>query len=100
MQKELIIYVFIICNVIKIQNINFKVKTINSNAKRIKNVVKTSMLFIKLKKYKNIEKLLLHKNHDHVINITAKSSYDLLYNLLNIELTILKQYLNDVLTKE
>ncbi len=70
------------------------------------NVFKTQTLLIELKEYKdvflikNVNKLLLHEIYDHAIEITAKSSYESLYNLLNTELTILRQYLNDVLAKE
>ncbi len=46
------------------------------------------------------DKLSLHENHDHAIEITAESLYESLYNLSNTELTILRQYLNDVLAKE
>ncbi len=72
----------------------------------ITNVFKMQTLLIELKKYEDVfstesvDKLLLHENHDHAIEITAKSSYESLYNLLNIKLMILKQYLNDVLVKE
>ncbi len=63
-------------------------------------------LLVELKEYKNVfstksvNTLSLHKSHDHAIEITAKSSYESLYNLLNIELVTLRQYLNNVLTKE
>ncbi len=59
-----------------------------------------------MKKYKDVfstesvDKLSLHENYDHAIEITAKSLYELLYNLLNTKLMTLKQYLNDVLAKE
>jgi len=72
----------------------------------ITNALKTQTLLIKLKEYKNVfltesvDKLLLHEDHDHAIKITAKSSYELLYNLLNTELATLRQYLDDVLVKE
>jgi hypothetical protein len=49
---------------------------------------------------KNADKLSLHEDHDHAIEIIAKSSYESLYNLLNIKLVILRQYLNNVLAKE
>ncbi len=42
----------------------------------------------------------LHKDYNYAIEITAKSLYQSLYNLLNIKLVTLKQYLNDVLAKE
>jgi len=44
--------------------------------------------------------LLLHEDHDHAIEITAKSSYESLYNLSNTELATLRQYLDNVLAKE
>jgi len=92
-------------NIIKELIIKHQVKIMNNMMNHITNMFKTQTLFIKLKKYKNIfltenvNKLLLHEDHDHAIKIIAKSSYELLYNLLNIKLMILKQYLNDVLTK-
>jgi len=72
----------------------------------ITNALKTQTLLVKLKEYKDVfltesaDKLSLHEDHDHAIEITAKSLYESLYNLLNTELTTLKQYLNHVLAKE
>jgi len=72
----------------------------------ITNAFETQTLLVELKEYKdvfsteNVDKLLLHEDHDHAIEIIAKSSYELLYNLLNIELATLRQYLDDVLAKE
>ncbi len=72
----------------------------------ITNAFKTQTLLIKLKEYEDVfltesvNKLLLHEDHDHAIEITAESSYESLYNLLNTKLATLRQYLDDVLTKE
>jgi len=72
----------------------------------ITNAFETQILLVELKEYEdvflieNVDKLLLHEDYDHAIKITVKSSYELLYNLSNTELTTLKQYLNDVLVKE
>jgi len=72
----------------------------------ITNAFETQILLIEFKKYENVfliksaNKLSLHENHDHAIKITAESLYKSLYNLLNTELIILRQYLNDVLAKE
>ena len=66
----------------------------------------TQTLFAELKEYKdvfsakNADTLSLHEDHNHAIKIIAESLYESLYNLSNTELMILKQYLNDVLTKE
>ncbi len=72
----------------------------------ITNAFEMQTLLIKLKEYENVfltesaDKLSLHEDHDHAIEIIAKSSYELLYNLLNTELATLRQYLNNVLAKE
>ncbi len=72
----------------------------------ITNVLETQILLVELKEYKDVfliesaDKLSLHENHDHAIEITAELSYESLYNLLNTKLMTLKQYLNDVLAKE
>ncbi len=53
------------------------------------NMLKMQTLLIELKEYKdvfsikNADKLSLHENHDHAIEITAELSYELLYNLSN-----------------
>ncbi len=78
----------------------------NKVMSRITNTLKTQTLLVELKEYEDVfltesvDKLLLHEDHDHAIEITAESSYELLYNLLNTELATLKQYLDDVLAKE
>ncbi len=78
----------------------------NNMTSHITNALETQTLLVKLKEYEDvfltesIDKLLLHKNHDHAIKITAKSLYESLYNLLNTELVTLKQYLDNVLAKE
>ncbi len=72
----------------------------------ITNALKTQTLLVELKEYKDVfliksvDKLLLHEDHDHAIEITAKSSYESLYNLSNTELATLRQYLDNVLAKE
>jgi len=82
------------------------VKAMNNIMSCITNVLETQILLVELKEYKDVfliesaDKLSLHENHDHAIKITAESSYESLYNLLNTKLMTLKQYLNDVLAKE
>jgi len=55
------------------------VKAMNNMMSCITNVFKTQTLFIKLKEYEdvflteNADKLSLHENHDHAIEIIAKS---------------------------
>jgi len=72
----------------------------------ITNAFEIQILLIKLKEYKyiflteNVDKLLLHEKYDYAIKIITELLYNLLYNLLNMKLTTLRQYLNDVLAKE
>jgi len=93
-------------NVIKESIVEHQVKAMNNMISCITNAFETQTLLIELKEYKDVfsiesvNKLLLHENYDHAIEITAESLYESLYNLLNTELATLKQYLNDVLVKE
>jgi len=82
------------------------VKAMNNTINQITNTFKMQIILIELKEYKDIfltksiNKLFLYKEHDHAIEITAQLLYNLLYNLLNMKLATLGQYLNDVLAKE
>ncbi len=106
LQDEFTVYAFFMINVVKKSIIEHQVKVMNNVMSCITNAFKTQILLVELKEYEDIfliksaNKLSLHEDHDHAIKITAKSSYELLYNLLNIELMTLRQYLNDVLAKE
>jgi len=97
---------FVMINVIEELIVEHQVKAINSMTSRIINAFKMQTLLIELKEYEdvflteNADKLSLHEDHDHAIEITAESLYESLYNLLNTELATLRQYLNDVLVKE
>ncbi len=106
LQDQLTVYALVMINVIKELIIEHQVKVINNMISHITNTLEMQTLLIELKEYedvfltKSIDKFLLHEDHDHAIKITAESSYESLYNLLNTELTTLKQYLNNVLAKE
>jgi len=106
LQDESTVYSFIMINVIEESIVEHQVKVMNNMMSHITNALETQTLFVKLKEYEDVfstesvNKLLLHEDHDHAIKITAKSSYESLYNLLNTELMILRQYLNNVLMKE
>ncbi len=106
LQNESTVYVLVMINVVEESTVEHQVKAINNMMSCITNALKTQTLLVELKEYKNVfsiesvDKLLLHEDHDHAIEMTAESSYESLYNLSNTELTTLKQYLNDVLAKE
>ncbi len=106
LQDEFTVYAFVMINVVKESIVEHQVKAMNNVTSRITNAFETQTLLVELKEYENVfliesaDKLSLHEDHDHAIEITAESLYESLYNLLNTELAILRQYLNDVLAKE
>jgi len=106
LQDEFTVYALVMINIIEESIVEHQVKVINNVTSHITNAFKTQTLLVELKKYKNVfltenaDKLSLHEDHDHAIEIIAESLYESLYNLLNTELTTLRQYLNDVLAKE
>ncbi len=106
LQDEFTMYALVIINVVEELIVEHQVKVMNNVINHITNVLETQTLFIELKEYENVfliksaNKLSLHKDHNHAIEITAKSLYESLYNLSNTELVTLRQYLNNVLVKE
>jgi hypothetical protein len=106
LQDESTVYALIMCNIVEELTVEHQVKALNNMMNCITNAFKTQILLVELKEYEDVfsaesvNKLSLHEEHDHAIEITAESSYDSLYNLLNTELAILRQYLDNVLTKE
>jgi len=106
LQNEFTVYILIMCNIVEELIVKHQVKALNNATSCITNAFETQILLIELKEYedvfstKSVNKLLLHEKHDHAIEITVESLYDLLYNLLNTELATLRQYLDNVLTKE
>ncbi len=106
LQNKSTVYAFVMINIVEESIIKHQVKAMNNVMSHITNVLETQTLLIELKKYEDVfltesaDKLSLHEDYDHAIEITAESSYKSLYNLSNTELTILRQYLNDVLAKE
>jgi len=96
LQDEFTVYALIMINVVKESIVEHQVKVMNMMS-CITNAFEVQTLLVELKKYKNVfsinsaDKLSLHEDHDHAIEIIAKSSYESLYNLLNTELMILRQ---------
>jgi len=99
LQDEFTVYAFVMINVVKKLIIEHQVKAMNNVMSRIINALETKILLVELKEYEDVfltesaDKLSLHENHDHAIEITAESLYESLYNLLNTELATLRQYL-------
>ena len=65
-----------------------------------------SKLLEKLREYEDVflieevDRLSSHEERDYVIETIAKSLFDSLYNLSNIELATLRTYLDDILAKD
>jgi len=106
LQDESTVYALVMINVVKELIVEHQLKAMNNVMSCITNALKTQTLIVELKEYEDVfliesvDKLLLHEDHDHAIEITAESSYKSLYNLLNTELATLRQYLDNVLAKE
>ncbi len=106
LQDELTVYALVMINIIKESIIEHQVKVMNNMTNCITNTLEMQTLLVELKEYEDVfltesaDKLSLHEDHDHAIEIIAESSYELLYNLSNTELVTLRQYLDDVLAKE
>jgi len=106
LQDKSTVYALVMINVVEESIVEHQVKAMNNVTSRITNAFKTQTLLVELKEYENVfsiesaDKLSLHEDHDHAIEITAESSYESLYNLSNTELATLRQYLDDALAKE
>jgi len=106
LQDESTVYALVMINVIEESIVEHQVKAMNNVMSCITNALETQTLLVELKEYEDVfltesvNKLFLHEDHDYAIEITAESSYESLYNLLNTELATLRQYLDDVLAKE
>ncbi len=106
LQNEFTVYAFVMINVVEELIVEHQIKVMNNMMNCITNMLEMQTLLVELKKYEDVfltesaGKLSLHEDHNHAIKITAESSYESLYNLSNIKLVTLRQYLNDVLAKE
>jgi hypothetical protein len=74
------VYALVMINVVEESIIEHQVKVMNNVMSRITNALETQTLLIELKEYEDVfltesaDKLSLHEDHDHAIEITAKSS--------------------------
>ena len=77
------------------------VTALNLNKNNITSILSIEYaIYIDIFSNKEIKRLLLYKQSDHAINLNRKNPlYKSLYNLLIYELKKLRDYLNNVLTK-
>ena len=105
LKEEAYVYTLLILNIVCINNSTISINAVDSIDKDI-NMKFEHILSTELKKYQDVffvkktSKLFLNVSYDYFIKITAKLSYNSLYNLLNTKLAALKKYLNNVLVKE
>ena len=92
MQKQFIVYVFVIVDVTTTSKNESKSFELSEN-----------YLYLKKMFDNELTKMLFEQNYEnHVIDLikNKKLSYMSLYNLFQVELTKLRRYLNDALIKE
>jgi len=81
LQDEFTVYALVMINVVEELIVKHQVKAMNNVMSHITNALEMQTLLVKLKEYEDVfstesvDKLLLHEDHDHAIEITAKSSY-------------------------
>ena len=92
LQKELLIYIIIIINL---------VTALNLNKNNVTPILPTEYaVYIDIFSNKKIRRLLLYKQNNHAINLNRKNPlYKPLYNLSIYKLKELRDYLDNVLTK-
>ncbi len=89
LQDESTMYAFVMINIVEESIVEHQVKVMNNMMSYITNALEMQTLLVELKEYKDVfltesaNKLSLHEDHDHAIEITAKSLYESLYNLSN-----------------
>ncbi len=89
LQDESTMYAFVMINIVEESIVEHQVKVMNNVMSYITNALEMQTLLVELKEYEDVfltesaNKLSLHKDHDHAIKITAKLSYESLYNLSN-----------------
>ena len=105
LKKKKVIYALIIADIIDAIFKKSLIGVIQTNTLYMINIDVVFKLSKKLREYENVffiqeaSRLLFYKNRDYAIKTITKSPFDSLYNLFNIELTKLRRYLNDALTK-
>jgi len=89
LQDKSTMYAFVMINIVEESIVEHQVKVMNNMMSYITNALEMQTLLVALKEYEDVfltesaNKLSLHEDHDHAIEITAKSLYESLYNLSN-----------------
>ena len=105
MKKEKLVYTLMITDIFDASARKYYLDEVLANTSQSQVADAVSKLSEKLREYEDVflieevDRLPSHEERDHVIETTAKSLFDSLYNLSNIELATLRTYLDDVLTK-
>jgi len=79
LQDESTMYAFVMINIVEESIVEHQVKVMNNMMSYITNALEMQTLLVELKEYEDVfltesaNKLSLHEDHDHAIEITAKS---------------------------
>ena len=99
-------YTLVIIDIFDTSARKYHINEVLANISRSQLIDAISKLSEKLREYEDVfsieevDRLPSHEERDHVIETIAKSLFDSLYNLFNIELATLRIYLDDILAKD
>ena len=106
LKKEKLVYTLVIIDIFDARVREYHINEVLANISQSQIADAVSKLSEKLREYEDVflieevDRLSSHEERDYVIKTIAKSLFDSLYNLSNIELAILRTYLNDILAKD
>ena len=106
MKREKLVYTLVIIDIFDALVRKHYINEVLANTLQSQLADVISKLSEKLREYEDVflieevDRLPSHEERNHVIKTIAKSLFDSLYNLSNIELATLRTYLDDVLAKD
>ena len=106
LKGEKLVYTLVIIDIFDALARKYHLNEVLTNTLQSQTADATSKLSEKLREYEDVflieevDRLSSHEERDYVIETIAKSLFDSLYNLSNIELATLRTYLNDILAKD
>ena len=106
LEREKSVYALVITDIFDASARNHHIDGARANTSQSQAADAASKLPEELREYEDVfsteevDRLPSHEERDYVIETTAKSLFDSLYNLSNIELATLRTYLDDILAKD
>ena len=105
MKGEKLVYTLVIIDIFDASTREYHINEVLANTLQSQTADIIPKLSEKLREYEDVfsteevDRLPSHEERDYVIETTAKSSFDSLYNLSNTKLATLRTYLDDILAK-